>query len=302
MATLKDTHKGEAVLRLQQWLNIVSYKSYKPPIKEDGNFGPSTENALKQWQKEHGLLDDGIFGPKSFNTLRNEVRERLAGGNPQGVEKLPADIQPERNGYDFTRLRKDVAPSYMALYRACRERGILLTSAGGDRPLSASVGAGRSKTSLHYAAIAFDMSLATMLNNPVTDAYVIEALPNRRWRVWARVFYSYASNAPKNKTTIANPVTYAKRQGTGKPVTDYFVDFTALAKGFGFESIPAHSNYLTGAMTTLECWHFQFERILMPEFSTFGEEVLGVFNQMQLNLYPSVARYRNAVWKTSWHG
>jgi len=39
-------------------------------IKEDGNFGPITESAVKQWQGKHGLIKDGILGPITGKAMR----------------------------------------------------------------------------------------------------------------------------------------------------------------------------------------------------------------------------------------
>ncbi len=56
---LKKGSTGEDVKTLQRKLNLT----------EDGDFGYSTEAAVKQWQKEHGLIPDGIVGNKTWNSL-----------------------------------------------------------------------------------------------------------------------------------------------------------------------------------------------------------------------------------------
>ena len=38
-------------------------------ITVDGDFGPKTEEAVKKFQKEHGLTQDGICGPKTWEAL-----------------------------------------------------------------------------------------------------------------------------------------------------------------------------------------------------------------------------------------
>lgn len=38
-------------------------------ISADGIFGPQTEAAVKQWQREHGLEDNGIVGDKTFAAM-----------------------------------------------------------------------------------------------------------------------------------------------------------------------------------------------------------------------------------------
>jgi len=56
---LKVGSKGPDVERLQKALGIQA----------DGNFGPGTEQSLKQWQEKHGLAVDGIAGPATLERL-----------------------------------------------------------------------------------------------------------------------------------------------------------------------------------------------------------------------------------------
>ena len=57
--------RGEDVQRVQQALEILGYK----PGKVDGTFGAYTENALRKFQKAHGLAVDGIAGTKTREML-----------------------------------------------------------------------------------------------------------------------------------------------------------------------------------------------------------------------------------------
>ena len=38
-------------------------------ISADGDFGPGTERAVKEWQTKNGLVADGIVGPKTLAKL-----------------------------------------------------------------------------------------------------------------------------------------------------------------------------------------------------------------------------------------
>lgn len=49
---------------LQAFLQASGYD-----VNPDGNFGPGTEKALKQFQTEHGLIADGSAGEKTWTTL-----------------------------------------------------------------------------------------------------------------------------------------------------------------------------------------------------------------------------------------
>lgn len=54
--------KGDSVRTLQKWLNNHGYNCGSV----DGKFGDKTLNAVKKFQKKHGLNVDGEFGKKSL--------------------------------------------------------------------------------------------------------------------------------------------------------------------------------------------------------------------------------------------
>jgi hypothetical protein len=58
---IKKNDKGEPVIWLQTALN----KGMNAGLAIDGNFGPLTETAVKNFQTKNKLVVDGIFGPKS---------------------------------------------------------------------------------------------------------------------------------------------------------------------------------------------------------------------------------------------
>ena len=70
MRTLSKGCRGKDVETLQKILNIYV----------DGIFGSLTEEAVKEFQKEHGLYPDGIVGEKTWGIL-------LPSGNPYKIEK-----------------------------------------------------------------------------------------------------------------------------------------------------------------------------------------------------------------------
>ena len=59
IGTLRKGCKGEGVKMMQEALGIGA----------DGDFGPGTERALKEWQSANGLVADGIAGPKTLEKL-----------------------------------------------------------------------------------------------------------------------------------------------------------------------------------------------------------------------------------------
>ncbi len=64
---LKRGSKGESVKTLQEFLKLTT----------DGDFGPKTEAAVKDWQKTHGLMVDGVVGPKTFLMSYKDLRAKL---------------------------------------------------------------------------------------------------------------------------------------------------------------------------------------------------------------------------------
>jgi peptidoglycan hydrolase-like protein with peptidoglycan-binding domain len=57
--TLRRGARGDLVAQLQTGLKLPA----------DGLFGPGTEAALRQFQRDHGLVPDGIVGPRTWALL-----------------------------------------------------------------------------------------------------------------------------------------------------------------------------------------------------------------------------------------
>ena len=62
IGVLRKGAKGEGVKLMQEALGISA----------DGDFGPGTERALKEWQAANGLVADGIAGPATLGELLND--------------------------------------------------------------------------------------------------------------------------------------------------------------------------------------------------------------------------------------
>ena len=65
MQTLQKGSRGAPVALLQLGLRRAGYGA----LALDGSFGPSTERALRAFQRSSGLTPDGIFGPGSEKAL-----------------------------------------------------------------------------------------------------------------------------------------------------------------------------------------------------------------------------------------
>lgn len=65
--TLKKGNRGGNVKELQQYLVNFGYDIGSYGI--DGDFGTATENAVKEFQKDHELVIDGIVGKKTWGKI-----------------------------------------------------------------------------------------------------------------------------------------------------------------------------------------------------------------------------------------
>jgi uncharacterized protein (TIGR02594 family) len=67
MNSLKQGKRGIEVKQLQMLLN--SKLVPRPNLKEDGDFGANTLDAVLRFQKQHGLMPDGVVGPRTWIAL-----------------------------------------------------------------------------------------------------------------------------------------------------------------------------------------------------------------------------------------
>ena len=63
--TLRRGSKGPAVLLYQEYLHDIGYLETKP----DGHFGPITERAVIEFQRDANLTADGVIGPATWAVL-----------------------------------------------------------------------------------------------------------------------------------------------------------------------------------------------------------------------------------------
>jgi len=71
--TLKKGNAGEIVVTLQ---NLLVEKGYIDRDSVDGDFGPGTEAAVKQFQTDNSLTADGIVDPATWQVLCSTAVQR----------------------------------------------------------------------------------------------------------------------------------------------------------------------------------------------------------------------------------
>jgi hypothetical protein len=224
--------------------------------------------------------------------------------------RCPADRY--KDGYNNTSLRNDVAEKYNALYQAVHDLGGVITSAGGRRSLdTVANSSSQSKTSLHYIGRAFDMALSSGMNNPSgPDPFVIMPTTNNRWVVWCKS--SIPPNDLKNKciaqgieggSRIVMGAYMANRKMKIMSYSGIMFNFTALAKKFGFDNIAARQSFTdNGIITGAEWWHFQDVSGLEIGVSTFGQELLRLYDEDEASAFVYWDEVRDAQWGVNWRG
>ena len=71
MAILKVGDRGTEVRKLQMLLNAAFVPS--PNLREDGDFGSKTRDAVLRFQKMKGLVQDGLVGAKTWAALGQKM-------------------------------------------------------------------------------------------------------------------------------------------------------------------------------------------------------------------------------------
>jgi len=95
--TLRRGSKGPAVLLYQEYLHDIGYLETKP----DGHFGPITEQAVIEFQRDANLTADGVIGPATWAVLLPPAKAVPPAAKPasQGVdersEKVIATLHPQ---------------------------------------------------------------------------------------------------------------------------------------------------------------------------------------------------------------
>lgn len=304
---LKVGSRGEEVQKLQEGLNSLGYDCGKP----DGIFGERTEDAVEAFQESCDLYGDGVVGPVTRAAYNRKVLQQYMLPAP-GQDPTPTPpsrrlklvrVKCDRMGHKgFTSMtmRSDVAERYNGLRDEVVALGGGITTAGCVRPLNLGGGAAQSATSLHYAAIAFDLSLDSGMNTE-KDLFAVERLPDRQWRLWMRVKSETVPVSTVQATLCSTKA--GKTTLRTVPITDRFINFTELAAKYGFRPIRGRKSFFKGgSYSGAEWWHLQHEEVLTPGVSTFGGELLRIYDEKTIR-----ARFRGDwdavkgnVWQRSW--
>jgi N-acetylmuramoyl-L-alanine amidase len=96
MILYKKSSRGEGVKQIQIALHLYP----------DGIFGTLTEEAVKEFQKEHNLTIDGIVGPNTFNVLTNGSQLKKSKRRINSII-VHCSATPEGRDYTVEQIKKD---------------------------------------------------------------------------------------------------------------------------------------------------------------------------------------------------
>ena len=325
---------NSTVRSIQEILNFLGFK-YKvksgkneevvryEELEENGNYDDKTESVIIDFQQSRGLLRDGIVGPITMKALRDAFTNRskelsipLGSFAETQAEKFSLDrvYSDKWNGEGYSRfsLRSDVAAQYRKVRKEVTSRGGILTSSGGIRGLNAKLNASRSATSFHYVGRALDLFIFSGMVDPEKDPYVISWEEPRKYRIFARcnsTKWHNEEDPPKRpidlpeRMEVDNIISYKSRKpdkNIHPPQEGYFLDLTAIFEKHGFKPIRARRRFEEGSsMMGAEWWHFQYEEGLVAHFSTFGDELLSIYEEDILEGTPPW-KHRNRVFQKDW--
>lgn len=101
---LRKGTKGNQVAQLQKLLNAFNKNT---SLTVDGDFGPATLNAVKQFQQSAGLTADGVVGTKTW--------QALSLGSPIPVAKTPKTNNSDSGNSSPQSLLAEIAAKYIGV-------------------------------------------------------------------------------------------------------------------------------------------------------------------------------------------
>ena len=117
---------GSEVTAMQKALNLLGYN-----LKEDGKFGAGTKNAVKDFQKAHGLTVDGVAGNQTLKLLYSLTSGSAATPAPTQAPVSTPTKAPSASGSTYQKLQRGDKNSQVAdMQRALTKLGYPLSADG----------------------------------------------------------------------------------------------------------------------------------------------------------------------------
>jgi len=239
-------------------------------ITADGQYGPKTEAAVEAFQLAHHLLVDGIAG--------RVTQTWLSGARPSTMRIVRVELDAWGGGYSSAKLREDAASALVKARDTLHDLGAILTSSGGLRSLSASVGANHSATSMHYIGRALDLFVHSGMH--AGTPYIVTRDGDRHFRVYAR--------AEGGDEMTLDAIEWTDGKWEVVPTEARVVDLTAILEHHGFHRITARRAFFAtpSVYGASEWWHFQWTEGLVKGDTLFGDELRKLYTVAQLEGTP----------------
>lgn len=272
-------------------------------------FTEAVEVAVETFQADCGILVDGVIGPVTLAKLGVTVPDDGDEGEDQDEPPKPekkrlalvvvrADLIELRGktGLASWRVREDIAPSLLEILAICHAAGVQVGSAGGLRNLNAKVTSNRSATSFHYAGLAIDLDTRVAMVNLATDLfYVVRE---------GRYFRLYAKATPGTPGVVQLSLDACYIYGRSvrtETITEHVLDVTQLFLDRGWNRVPPRRRLFTeGDHMAGEWWHFQHEGTLQRGVTTFGDALLTIYSEDDVDSTPPW-KFRSAVFGKGWN-
>jgi putative chitinase len=88
MAVLREGSTGDQVIELQTRLKELGFD----PGVVDGDFGPKTTAAVRDFQRSKGLEDDGVVGPQTLAALQLELSPPASEHGPSVTARVTPEL------------------------------------------------------------------------------------------------------------------------------------------------------------------------------------------------------------------
>jgi N-acetylmuramoyl-L-alanine amidase len=108
--------RGEDVVSLQERLNTLGFAAGRV----DGRFGPSTERAVRAFQRAYGLPGDGAVGPETLRAF-DDLRRSVSGGS---ITVLRERERVRRSGHNLSGRTIVLDPGHGADNPGARAHGL----------------------------------------------------------------------------------------------------------------------------------------------------------------------------------
>lgn len=141
---LSQGDKGNAVRTMQTMLIACGYSCGK--YGADGSFGTGSKNALKSFQKDHGLTVDGLYGNSSKAKLEAVYNTRNTANKPSGNDLVRSGQQHTINytghqisvdGYYGNETKKNIVRCFQVAMNHDYRRSLAVDGIAGSGTLSA---------------------------------------------------------------------------------------------------------------------------------------------------------------------